>query len=143
MHRFALLPIEQIKGKINFFKLEVDGECEFDNFINDLTESGELSIVHTLFALMESVANLTFLPQKKYRELKGRHKNDIIKDYEIKKSVNGVPKRIYLFKDSVGNIVVFGSSKASQEKDIARLRRIKKEYFKSKDHVNKRRIIKK
>ena len=69
------------------------------------------------------------MPEKKFRELKGRKKNDIIKDYEIKKDAN----RIYLFKDDVGNIIVFGSTKNNQKEDIAKLRRLKVEYNKSKE----------
>ncbi|HOM40110.1 MAG TPA: hypothetical protein PK064_04305 [Bacteroidales bacterium] len=77
---------------------------------------------------MESVANLNRLPETKFRELKGRPAGDNVKEYEIKKK----PYRIYLFKVDAGNIIVFGSSKKLQKKDIKRLRQIKNEYLKSK-----------
>jgi len=76
---------------------------------------------------MESVSNLNRLPKTKFRELEGRATGDTIKDYEIKKK----PYRVYLFKYEEGFIVVFGSKKASQKKDIKRLRQIKDEYIKT------------
>lgn len=133
MHTFVLRKIDQVKGKINFYKLEIDGICEFDQFCDELQRGGEGKVLYYLFALMDSIANLRHPPaKKKVRELKGRKKSDHVKDFEIKKDVNGVSKRVYYFKDENGNVIVFGSSKSDQEEDIARLRRIKKEYFNSK-----------
>ena len=31
MPKFALIKIDQVKGKINFYKLEIDGTCEFES----------------------------------------------------------------------------------------------------------------
>ena len=131
MHKFALIRLNEIKGKITFFKLEINGKCEFDEFCAELENAGEKKVLFNLFATMDSIANLKYLPQKKVRELKGRKRSDKIKDYEIKKVINGVPKRIYLFKDDNGDVIVFGSSKINQKEDIQRLRRIKLEYYNS------------
>lgn len=139
MHIFVLLKIEQVKGKINFYKLQIDGRCEFDEFCEVLEKAGERTTLNTIYATMESVANLKFLPRKKFWPLKGRKKNDIIKDYEIKKDEN----KVYLFKDEAGNIIVFGSTKNNQKEDIVKLRKLKIEYNKSKNHDNKGRTIKK
>ena len=128
MHIFALIRIDQVKGKINFYKLEIDGECEFDEFCAALENTGESKVLNTIYATMDSVANLKLLPRTKFRELKGRRTSDKVKDYEIKKDAI----RIYLFKDDKGNIVVFGGSKNNQKEDIARLRRLKEEYIKNK-----------
>ena len=43
MRIFALKKIEQVKGKINFYKLEVDGKCEFDEFCELLERKKEES----------------------------------------------------------------------------------------------------
>jgi len=129
MHIFVLLKIGQVKGKINFYKLEIDGICEFDEFCEDLETADERKTLKTIYAIMESVANLKYLPNKKFRELKVRKKGDKIKDYEIKKDAY----RVYLFKDDVGNIIVFGSTKNNQKEDIARLRRLKLEFNRSKE----------
>jgi len=128
MSIFVLKRIEQIKGRISFFKLIIDNRCEFDEFCELLKRRKEDSKLRSIFGIMESVANLNRLPETKFRELKGRPAGDNVKEYEIKKK----PYRIYLFKDDAGNIIVFGSSKKLQKKDIKRLRQIKNEYLKSK-----------
>jgi hypothetical protein len=128
MHTFALIRIDQVKGKINFYKLEINGECEFDEFCEALENTDERKVLNTIYATMDSVANLKLLPKTKFRELKGRRTSDKVKDYEIKKDAI----RVYLFKDERGNIVVFGGSKNNQKEDIARLRRLKEEYIKNK-----------
>ena len=130
MHTFALKRIEQIKGKIGFFKLEIDGVCEFDEFCKTLEEKKEGSKLRTIYAIMESASNISpsRLPGTKYKELEGRHRGDDVKEYEIKKK----PYRVYMFRDDEGNIIVFGGIKNNQKKDITRFRSIKKEYFLSK-----------
>lgn len=128
MPKFALIKIDQVKGKINFYKMEIDGTCEFDEFCEVLEKTEEKKALNTIYATMESVANLKFIPKLKFRELKGRKKSDNVKDYEIKKDAY----RVYLFKNDAGNIIVFGSLKNTQKEDIARLRRLKEEYLKSK-----------
>lgn len=135
MHIFALNKIEQVKGKISFYKLEIDGRCEFDEFCELLVKRNEASKLRTIFAIMDSVANLMRLPKIKFRELVGRPPGDSIKEYEIKKK----PYRVYLFKDSEGHIIVFGSAKGSQRKDISRFRAIKNEYEKVKCNDYQRR----
>jgi hypothetical protein len=92
MHTFVLHKIDQVKGKISFYKLEIDGKCDFDEFCEAFETADEKKILLTLYAIMDSVANLSLLPKTKFRELKGRKKSDKIKDYEIKKDTI----RIYL-----------------------------------------------
>jgi hypothetical protein len=130
MHTFALKKIEQVKGKIYFYKLEVDGHCEFDEFCEQLESKKEGSKLRTIYAIMDSASNIapTRLPGTKYKELSGRPPGDDVKEYEIKKK----PYRVYLFKDDEGNIIVFGGSKSNQKKDIKRFRSIKNEYLLSK-----------
>lgn len=128
MRIFALNKIEQVKGRINFFKLLIDNKCEFDEFCELLEKRRDESKLRSIFGIMESVSSLNRLPETKFRELKGRPTGDNVKEYEIKKK----PYRVYLFKDDDGNIVVFGSSKTRQKKDIKRLREIKHEYLESK-----------
>jgi len=135
---FALHNIDQVKGKTKFYKLEIDGVCEFDKFCKELERSKEgKKILNTIYAIMDSASNLKHLPKTKFRELKGRRASDKIKDYELKKGDN----RIYMFMDS-GYVVVFAGTKNKQDQDIARLRRIKTEY-KETTNDNQRRIIKK
>lgn len=135
---FALINIDQVKGKIKFFKLEIDGICEFDNFCKELESTKEgVKVLKTIYAIIDSASNLKHLPRTKFRELKGRKLSDKIKDYELKKGDN----RIYMFMDS-GYVVVFAGTKNKQNQDIAKLRRIKFEY-KETTNDNQRGIIKK
>jgi hypothetical protein len=69
MHTFVLIKIDQVKGKFSFHKLSIDGNCEFDEFCEALERTNEKKALNTIYAIMESVANLRFLPKKKYREL--------------------------------------------------------------------------
>ncbi len=128
MRIFTLKKIEQVKGRINFYKMEIDHKCEFDEFCELLEHRKETPKLRSIFAIMDSVSNLNFLPKTKFRELQGRPPGDNIKDYEIKKN----PYRVYLFKDTEGNIIIFGSKKGNQKRDIKKLRLIKIEYIKNK-----------
>ena len=85
MSTFALISLDQVKGRIKFYKLEIDGICEFDQFCEALENKNGQTILHTIFAIMESVANLNYLAKTKFRELKGRKRSDKVKDYEVKK----------------------------------------------------------
>ena len=128
MRKFALIKIEQVKGKINFYKLEIDGNCEFDEFCDLLERKRRLSKLKSIYAIMECVSNMIRLPATKYKELMGRPEADNVKEYEIKKDAY----RVYLFKDDMGNIIVFGGVKGNQNRDLSRFRRIKTDYIKSK-----------
>jgi hypothetical protein len=48
MRIFALKKIEQVKGKINFFKLEVDKKCEIDDFCELLEREKEESKLRSI-----------------------------------------------------------------------------------------------
>jgi hypothetical protein len=42
MYTFALNEITEIKGKLKFFKLLVDGTCEYDEFEKEIINEGNL-----------------------------------------------------------------------------------------------------
>ncbi|MCF8304165.1 MAG: hypothetical protein K9I94_12875 [Bacteroidales bacterium] len=127
MTKFALKRIEAVKGNIDVHKLIINDKCEFDSFIEALEHEGKYAIIGSLFATLNSVANLMRMPRTRFRELKGRRKNDSIKDYEAKAG----SYRLYLFKHTSGKIVVFGGLKREQEKDIKRMRKLKMEFIKT------------
>ena len=125
---FELIPIEEIQGRISFFKLVADGVCLYDEFENNIRRegnlAGQLNIVQTRMYL---VANLHSLPQEKFRPLKGC--KDIFTEYEIKTK----DLRVYLFKDvKTGHIIVWGGRKSTQTQDIKKFRNLKKAYLLSK-----------
>jgi len=128
MRIFVLKRIEQVKGKISFYKLEIDKKCDFDEFCELFEKKRDGSKLRSIYAIMDSISNLNRLPATKFREIEGRPSGDSVKEYEIKKK----PYRVYLFKDHEGNIIVLGSTKTRQKRDIKRFREIKNEYIKSK-----------
>lgn len=125
MYRFALKKIEQIEGKLQFYKLFVNDVCEYDTFWVQCEQDGNLkSELVTLQARMQQLADLKTLPVEKHRDLTPKH--ETVKEYEIKTK----HLRIYTFHDKEnGRIIVLGGKKTNQVSDIKRFRNIKKAYF--------------
>jgi putative component of toxin-antitoxin plasmid stabilization module len=128
MVRFELKEIEEVNGKIKFFKLIVDGNCEFDDFCKEIEKDGNLKRqLIQVQARMEDVADMKRLPKNKFRDI--TPKKESIKEYEIKTK----NLRIYLFHEEfTGKIIVLAGKKSTQKKDIRRFRKIKKRYFEQK-----------
>jgi hypothetical protein len=129
MAEFALEKIEILHSRLNIFKLLINGKCLFDEFWKDVERFGGYEKeLDTIQAIIERKAQLQPVSPEKYKELKGRKKNDPHKDYEIR-----TPNlRVYLFKqEKTGHIIVLGAIKTpkGQDQDIDRMRGIKKRYF--------------
>ena len=124
MRIFATEIMEEVKGKQTFEKLVIDGTCFLDEFTKEIEQNPQhYSEYKTIVAYMDFVANGKSLPATKFREIKGGKVN--AKRYEFK-SKN---LRIYAFNKPNGKIVVLGGYKKTQEKDIAHLNSIVKEYL--------------
>lgn len=128
MRNFAIRNIPEITGHIKFFKLEINGKCQFDEFWGETEESGNLkSELRKAQTIMQEVSDNKFLPKTKFRNITPQ--NETLTEFEIKTK----HLRIYLFHEKhTGRIIVYGGKKTSQKKDIKRFRNIKKEYFDSK-----------
>lgn len=126
---FALHQIDEITGQIKFYKLHVDGTCEFDDFEAEIEKEGNLAKeLLKIQTRMLQVSNLQSLPETKFRRLKGC--KDAYTEYEIKTD----NLRVYLFKEEkTGNIIVSGGKKGTQKKDIPHFRNLKVAYIKSKN----------
>lgn len=134
MPKFAVIKINDIIGKQGIYKLIINGRCEFDEFCNWAVINGQQSKLSIIYARLQFIANLQYehLPSNKFRQLK-RDRKDPYPDYEIKVEA----LRIYLIKDKeTGQIIVTWGMKGTQDQDINRLRRIKKEYFETKTKKN-------
>ena len=131
MPRFALKEVDNIKGPIKFFKLEIDGRCEVDEFLETLERNGRKKDVKKLTALMDMLSNRVNLPPTKHKHLQGvDDENDVFEEWEIKHD----EIRLYYFNFEKDKIIVFGARKnkiKAQRKDVKRLRSIKNEYLKS------------
>lgn len=126
MSKFALQNIAEVKGQIQFKKLIIDGECQFDEFFEEIIRDGNLrkqlvGIVNN----MNEVAQMKRLPKDKFRDITPAKES--IKEFEIKKG----DLRVYVIKEQ-GHIVVLGGKKGSQDEDIKQFRSIKKRYLESK-----------
>ena len=128
MYTFALHEITEIKGKLKFFKLLVNGSCEFEEFEKEIINQGNLiTELTTLITRMHEIADLKTLPKNKFRDI--TLKNDNIKEYEIKTK----HLRVYLFHEkNTGRVIVCGGKKGTQQSEIKHFRNIKKEYLKQK-----------
>jgi putative component of toxin-antitoxin plasmid stabilization module len=125
MHTFALLKIHEINGKISFYKLSINGKCEFDQFEREISKDGNLKReLINVQTLLQEVADGNLLPENKFRDL--TPKGEPVKEYEIKTK----HLRVYFFYESEEErIIVCGGKKTSQKKDIARFQRVKKDYL--------------
>lgn len=124
MAKFALKKIEEIVGRVSFFKLEVDGKCPFDEFWHEIEKDGNLvKELNTIQTRMELIANLVHLPGDKFHKLTGA--NDGLTEYEIKTK----NLRVYLFQEEgTGKIIVCGGKKKNQISDIDLFRNLKLAY---------------
>ena len=123
MAKFTLKYIEEIKGKIEFYHLEVDGKIQYEEFEESLLRQGGYeSELRQMESRMQEMAELRNpMPATKSRKIG----ND---EYEIKTR----NLRRYLFHEKeTGRIIVTLTKKhpKSQNADIKKFRKIKTEYL--------------
>lgn len=125
MPTFALKHIEEIKGIMKFYHLEVDGKVQFLEMEEELVRVGGYeSDLRKISVRMQQVAEGLSLPRTKFKDITPR--KETVKEYEIKTD----DLRCYLFHDKAnGRVVVFLGKKTTQKKDIKRFRNIKSQYF--------------
>lgn len=128
MSTFALEKVNEIKGKIDFFLLKIDGKSQFLAFEEQIkTEGNLLSELTTIQVRMQEMAEMRHpMPKTKCREL--TPKGDAVKEYELKTK----NLRVYLIhQEHKGRIIVLVGKKNTQPKDIKRFRKIKAAYLKA------------
>jgi len=126
MINFALQKIDEIQGKLIFYKLTVDGNCEFDEFVNEIKHEGNLvSQLRKIQIRMQEIAEGKVLPKEKFKDI--TPKKEIVKENEIKTR----DLRVYLFhRVNTGKVIVCGGKKSTQKSDIRHFRNLKKAYLK-------------
>ena len=126
MNKFALVKLSQVKGRIPFAMLEIDGVCQFKEFCRQVEQDGNLKKqLTTAMSRMDQVANMQLLPANKFRDITPT--KDAVKEFEIKTP----DLRIYLIKE-LGHIIILGGKKNTQADDIKKFRSIKQRYLQSK-----------
>lgn len=124
MTRYTLKTIDAIEGKQTFYKLEINGECQFDEYEEDIRNSGQyIEELESIYANMEDIANNKLLPRTKFKDIT-LNSRDNLKEYEFKSK----HLRIYAMKGENGKVIVLGGTKNAQKKEIKRFRSIKKDY---------------
>lgn len=125
MYKLALDRIQEIDGKLKFYKLFVNNVCEFDSFWEECEKDGNYrSELLQIQSRMQQLSDLKTMSTDKHKDI--TPENDPVKEYEIKTR----HLRVYMFHDKEnGRIVVSGGKKTKQSKDISHFRNIKKEYF--------------
>ncbi len=128
MIKFELLEVEQVNGKIPFFKLCIDGGCQFDEFYNDYVKNGNfVSRFNACFQIMNYVSDGHLLPNTKFRSIENPDPVTI-PEYEIKKE----EIRIYMIRIDKGFVILLCAYKSKkQKKDILTFRSIKKDFINS------------
>jgi hypothetical protein len=126
---FALQEIEEIKGKIKFFLLTIDGESQYEAFEAQIQAEGNLNReLITVQVRMQEMAEMRHpMPNTKCRDL--TPKKDPVKEYELKTK----HLRVYLIhEEHKGRIVILAGKKGTQPKDIKKFRKLKEAYLNSK-----------
>ena len=112
----------EVKGRIRFRKLIVDGQCLYDLFCEQIRGEGNLSKqLNSIVAIMDQIANGKLLPGNKFKQLRTKG------EYEIKTR----DLRVYLIKEE-GHIVILGGKKGTQDADIRRFKSLREQYLNSK-----------
>ncbi len=125
MNRFAFLEMEEVVGKIKFFKLSIDGDIEYDEFENTCKANPkDMDSLVGILRYMNRKSNLEKVPPGKYKSLDNKGEN--LKTFEFKKD----NLRVYGMTRPGGKIIVFGAKKGTQNKDIKRIKSIAKEIIK-------------
>jgi putative component of toxin-antitoxin plasmid stabilization module len=126
MPNFALADMPEIRGKIKFRKLIVDGVCPYDEFCSEVRHDGNLEKqLAGLLNNMNQVAGMNRLPHEKFKDI--TPKGELIKEFEVKKG----DLRVYMIKEE-GHVVIIAGKKNTQQKDIRRFQSLKKQYLDSK-----------
>lgn len=108
-----------------YYKLFVDGKCEFDVFFEEITKNmADKKNMNAIVAYMDSMS-AQLLPSTIYNHIKSGERNDL---YEFKKK----NLRVYVIDQRPNIYIVMGGYKSSQKKkDIPRLIRKTKDFPKN------------
>ena len=123
MHKFALNKITE-SGNNVFYKLVIDGVCEFDDFIDSVKANYETEVIK-IFWLANAIVQGHIFPEEKLKNITPRNEN--ISEYEIKTK----HLRAYFIKISNDRIILCAGFKSNnrQQKDINHFRNLKQRYL--------------
>lgn len=121
MPEYTLKEYTEIKerfGKIRIQKLVINGTCQFDEFIIEIEQDGNLTEqIGKIHAIFEQYSNMNTLPDKKFKKLKLKNFKPEISStaYEVKTK----DLRIYFAHiEKSDSVIVVAGKKTSQKKDL-------------------------
>ncbi len=126
MSKYEIKEVPEVSGINKIYKLIINGKCEFDNFIVQITAEGTYTAeLDQVQAHLEDLGNNNLIPHNKFKELH-RDKGDRIKDFELRTN----HLRVYLIREMQRDkLIILAGKKSSQKADLKRLRKIKKDYL--------------
>ena len=135
MHTFALEKLDAIRGKQEFNKLIVDGECPIDEFEKSLEVQYKAEMAG-IYHYMQDVADLKSVAKDKFhyydKDKKKKNKNGV-REFEFKSK----HLRVYGITKPNGKIIITGGTKNTQKDNQNEFRKLKKQYLKSIDKENR------
>lgn len=103
-----------------FYKLLIDDECQFDEFVKQVEKvKSDKSSFAGIIALMDNYSPYQLMPRTKFRQIEAANKSERHDLYEFKKN----NLRVYVILQCPNVYVAMGGYKATQEKDIRRLKK--------------------
>lgn len=127
MYEYSIKPYDDVHNpQYRFYKLYIDGECQFDEFLKDIEKNkSDKKLFNYIVRYMDGITDQNRYPHTKFNHIEDSHRSDI---FEFKKDC----LRVYVIKQKPNFFVVIGGYKDNQKKDIKNLKlRIKdfpKEY---------------
>lgn len=130
---FGTVPIEQIGGKLVFYKLFKKGHCQFDDFLTQLAAEGTYTHeIDTLFVTLDQLAKCRPVRGNKYHALGSAythqaHGNSLrVRLHEVKTKQL---RLYYLHLPPANEIVVLLGKKNTQAADISQFRNLVSQYL--------------
>lgn len=103
-----------------FYKLLIDDECLFDEFVKQVEKvKADKSSFAGIIALMDNYSPYQLMPRTKFRQIEAANKSERHDLYEFKKN----NLRVYVILQCPNVYVAMGGYKATQEKDIRKLKK--------------------
>lgn len=121
MHEYETELYEDVNNpQYKFYKLHVDGSCQFDEFIDMVwrNKSDKKSFM-SIIAYMDGLTDQNHYPSSKFNHIEDPVRHDI---YEFKKD----RLRVYVVKQKPDIYIILGGFKGTQKKDINHLKSLLK-----------------
>lgn len=117
MNQYSTKEFDLVKGgQYAYFKLYVNGECQFDKFMEEVEKDPrQRKWLGSIIAYMEFISDRNILRKDKFRQINDAGRDDV---FEFKKEC----LRVYVIKQKPNMYIILGGFKNNQTKDISLLK---------------------